>query len=95
MASADDTPASQEPANLVNAYLVARSPASLVQVCASINEELGTSYNSNRLCAWRRGARAVPLPVQRLMRRAVLEYELGREDAERLAPLLEPPDRKS
>ncbi|MEQ8234287.1 MAG: hypothetical protein RLW61_04575 [Gammaproteobacteria bacterium] len=88
--SVQDRDEAATPAHLVAAFLRLAGPSPTAAVRA-INAELGARYTLTRFNEWRRGDRPTPPAVQRVMRRAVLEDELGETAARRLAALLEPP----
>ena len=81
--------------DLVSAWLAlfARDGQTVVHVAAELSQEVGAQYDSNRLLKWRRGAEPVPAPVQRVMRRDLLQYLYGDHAGAALAALMEPPAR--
>lgn len=80
---------SKHSVNLITAYIEAagETPANALR---ALNGELGTSYDATRIGQWRRGERPIPDKAQRVMRRWVLEAQLGMAKAAEIAPMLEP-----
>lgn len=75
--------------NLVSTWFGLNSLKSDQAAADQVNRTLNTGYDRSTLNHWRNGTRAIPAPVQRLMRLEVL-CQLGHAE---LAPLMEPPER--